>query len=297
MEERKNLKEFDSNMAITAKEVQALREKTGAGMLDCKKALEKANGNFDEAVNILREKGLARSRKRDERSANEGMIHAIVSSDRNVGVVIELNCETDFVARTSEFQKFAAKICPAIAEGAPSPEEWRELIIDGAKASETLDNMSTKIGEKLELRRFERFQSDSKGIEIYIHAGGKLGVMLDYEFEGDESAVRETAHNLAMQIAAANPIAVSRNDVPAETIESELEIYRAQARNEGKPENLVDRIAQGKINKFYQDVCLLEQMYVKEQKTKISQYLAEQQKTKGVKVVPKRFVRYALGGN
>ncbi|NQS98659.1 MAG: elongation factor Ts [candidate division Zixibacteria bacterium] len=284
-------------MAISAKEVQALRQKTGAGMMDCKNALTEAEGDFNKAMNILREKGLARARKRSEKSADEGLIRSHLSDDTKVGVLLELNCETDFVARTSDFQNLAGKLSQAIAELNLLPDGWADLILDGDKASVTLDSLSLKLGEKIQLRRFERFQADDGFIEVYIHAGARLGVMLEYQAEGDAGKAREIAHNLTMQIAASSPSFLKREEVPSETLEKELEIYRAQARNEGKPEHLVDRIAQGKTNKFYQDVCLLEQPFIKEQKTMVSQYLSSQAKASQVKVEPTRFVRFALGGN
>ena len=284
-------------MAISAKEVQALRKKTGAGMMDCKNALTESEGDFDKAMNILREKGLARARKRNERSADEGVIQAYLSEGARVGVLLELNSETDFVSRTPDFTNLAAKLSGAIAEENIPPNGWADLIIDGDKAGVMLDSLSSKLGEKIKLRRFKRFQTDNGLIEVYIHPGARLGVMLEYKAEGDSDNAREIAHNLTMQIAASSPSFIKREDVPSETLEKELEIYRAQARNEDKPEHLIDRIAQGKANKFYQDVCLLEQPFIKEQKIKVAQYLADQAKASQVKVEPIRFIRFAIGGS
>lgn len=283
-------------MTISAKDVAALREKTGAGMMDCKKALTAAEGDIEKAVVILREKGLSRVRKRGEKSANEGRIIACISDDSKIGVLLELNCETDFVARTDEFADFGARLCAALAEGNPSPETWTEIQVDGGKAGLMLKELSAKLGERLEMRRFVRFQSDNGLLDSYIHGGGTLGVMLEVRIDGGSAEAQPVVHNLAMQIAASNPSAVCREEVPSEEIEKELEIYRAQARNEGKPENIIDRIAEGKLGKFYQEICLLEQPFIKEPKIKVSDYLKQAEKENAVKVSPIRFARFTLGG-
>ncbi len=284
-------------MTITAKDVASLREKTGAGMMDCKKALTAAEGDIEKAVEILREKGLSRVRKRGEKSADEGRVIAYISGDFKVGTLLELNSETDFVARTDEFGGFGEKLGAAIAKGNPSPEGWVDLKIDGGSAGSKLEELSAKLGEKLAVRRFARFETD-KGLQhTYIHGGGRLGVLIEVDFEGEADNVNPVVHDLAMQIAAANPSAVSRDDVPSGDIEKEMEIYRAQARNEGKPEQIIDRIAQGKLGKFYQEICLLEQPFIREPKTSVTDYLKQVEKEQGVKVNPRRFARFALGGN
>ncbi len=284
-------------MEISAKEVMALRQKTGAGMMDCKKALAESNGDVDKAVTILREKGIAKAAKRAEREAQEGIVSAYLSPDGKIGVVLEINCETDFVARTDDFQTFARKIMQAVIVHKPQGDAWRELLIDGIKACEAVDQLSAKMGEKMELRRCEVYQSTDGRIDTYLHGEGRLGVMLEYGYTGDENQAAPIAHDLSMQIAAANPIAINRDQVPAAAIEQEMEIYRQQARNEGKPENIVDKIAQGKLNKFYSEACLLDQPFVKEQKIAIRDYLQNQAKATGAKVEPRRFLRFQLGAN
>ena len=284
-------------MAISAQDVKTLREKTGAGMMDCKKALTESDGDFEKAIDYLREKGLSRAAKRMAKTADEGIIGSSLTNDKKTAVLLELNCETDFVARTDDFQNFSKKLCEAFLTGNVIGNGWKDLIIEGVKAEESLNNLSAKMGEKMELRRFEKFRTESGLIDLYIHAGSRLGVMLEVEFEGDGEAASAVSHELSMQIAAANPSAINRNEVSAEKIEREMEIYRAQARNEGKPEQVIDRIAEGKLNKFYSEECLLEQPYIKEQKITVTQYLAEVLKNKKVNIVPKRFVKFVLGGN
>ena len=284
-------------MAISAQEVKTLREKTGAGMMDCKKALVESNGDFEKAIDYLREKGLSRAAKRMEKAADEGVIASFLSEDKKTGVLIELNCETDFVARTDEFQNFTKKMSEALAAGDVSGDGWKELIIDGVKAEDSLNDLAAKMGEKMEFRRFEKYQTDNGLIDLYIHAGSRLGVMLEVEYEGDAETASTVSHELSMQIAAANPTAISRNEVSAEQIQKEMKIYRAQAHNEGKPEQVIDRIAEGKLSKFYSEECLLEQPFIKEHKISVTQYLADVEKTQKVKIVPKRFVKFVLGGN
>jgi elongation factor Ts len=284
-------------MNISAKDAMALREKTGAGMMDCKKALTEANGDFEKAMDILREKGLARARKRDEKTADEGLIQGYISEDGKIAALLELNCETDFVARTPDFQTFAATLCQEIALKNPSSEAWYELLINGVKAGEALDALASKMGEKMQMRRFVRYQTSSGMFDIYIHGPGKLGVILEFEAEGKMEVVKNLAHELSLQIAAANPLSISRSEVPPEAIEKEKEIYRAQARNEGKPENIIEKIAEGKLNKYYQEICLLEQPFIKEQKISVTQHLTSKTKELNIKLSPKRFARLALGGN
>ena len=284
-------------MEISAKEVMALRQKTGAGMMDCKKALKDAEGDIDKAMNILREKGLARARKRDDKVAEEGVVISYLSDDSNLGVLLEVNCETDFVAKTDDFKNFTQSLLHAIIEHKPEGDGWKALNISGTPAETALHDLSAKLGEKMEMRRFQIFDISGGLIDIYIHGEGRLGVMLDFGFDGDADKAREIAHDICMQIAAANPLAINREQVPQESIDQELDIYRQQARNEGKPDNIIDRIAEGKLNKYYSEVCLPDQPFVKEQKQTVKDYLQAAAKDSGTKVEPKRFVRFALGGN
>ena len=285
-------------MEISAKDVAALREKTGVGMMDCKKALTEAGGDFDKAEEILREKGLSKVRKRSERAADEGKIVAILTDDMKNGVMLELNSETDFVARTDDFVNFAEELSMAILQDNPSDSQWQNLDLDGETAGAKLDALSAKLGEKLEMRRFVRYEAaEGNLLDAYIHGGGKLGVMLEAKVDGDKGKAQTVMHDLAMQIAAASPSAVCREEVPSEEIEKELEIYRIQARNEGKPEKVIDRIAEGKIGKYFSEICLLEQPFVKEPKTPIADYLKSVKKEQGIDVDPVRYERFALGGN
>ncbi len=211
--------------------------------------------------------------------------------------MLELNCETDFVARTDDFKDLTAKLIEVIAAGKPSADSWTDLTIDGQKAGEFLDSLAAKLGEKMKVRRFQIFDAPEGKVEVYIHGEGRLGVMLEYNVTGGDEKGRETARDLTMQIAAANPFAVTREQVSGEAIEQEMEIYRQQARNEGKPESIIDRIAEGKLNKYYSDVCLIDQPFVKEPKMTVQDFLNAQAKETGAKVVPVKFIRFALGGN
>ena len=284
-------------MEISAKEVMALRQKTGAGVMDCKKALKDAEGDVDKAINILREKGLARARKRDDKVAEEGVVISYLSDNAKLGVLLEVNCETDFVAKTDDFINFTNSLLHTIVENKPDNDGWKALNIAGSPAETALHDLSALLGEKMEMRRYQIFDISEGLLDIYIHGEGRLGVMLDFGFAGDEDKAKEIAHDLCMQIAAANPLAVARDQVPQEAINEELEIYRQQARNEGKPDNIVDRIAEGKLNKYFSEVCLLDQPFVKEQKQVVKEYLQTSAQESGTKVEPKRFVRFALGGN
>jgi elongation factor Ts len=284
-------------MEISAKEVMALREKTGAGMMDCKKALAESNGDVDKAVNILREKGLAKAAKRIDREAQEGIVSAYLAPDRKMGVVLEVNSETDFVSRTEDFIKYSKDLLDAVVKNKPAVDAWKELTMEGGKAGEVLENLSAKIGEKLQMRRFRIFETSGSFVETYIHGGGRLGVMLEYTVEGSAENGHKVAHDLAMQIAAAKPIAVDRTQVTQDTIAAELEIYKQQAKNEGKPEAMLEKIALGKLNKFYCEACLIDQPFIKEPKISVKDFLNAQAKEMGAKVEPVRFIRFALGGN
>ena len=283
-------------MAISAQEVKALREKTGAGMMDCKKALTETNGDFEKAVDYMREKGLSSAAKRMEKTADEGVISSFLTADKKTGVLIELNCETDFVARTDDFVNYANLLCQKYAEENTGENGWKELTIDGVNSVDSLTALSAKMGEKMEIRRSEKYQTENGLADVYIHAGARLGVMIEVDYSGDIEKAAVIAHELCMQIAAASPSSIDRSQVSAEQIEKELEIYRAQALNEGKPEKVIDRIAEGKLAKFYSEECLLEQPYIKEPKTTVTQYLDEVKNNQNLTVTPKRFIKLVLGG-
>lgn len=255
---------------FTAKDVMALRERTGAGMMDCKKALTECNGDAEKAIDFLREKGLAAAAKKAGRIAAEGIVGSYMTDDRKVGVIVEVNCETDFVAKTDDFKTFVATIAKQIAVKNPATvEELMEqtLVDDPAKTVNMLLNEAVaKIGEKISIRRFQRAEGV---VDTYVHLGGKIGVLVDVEGE----AVAEKLHDVAMQIAAAKPNCISRDDVNQADVEKEKEILRAQALNEPKPkpEAIIEKMVNGRIEKYYKEVCLMEQPFVKDQDQSVGQ--------------------------
>jgi len=272
-------------MAISAKTVKELRERTGAGMMDCKKALTANDGDMQKAIDWLREKGIAKAAKKSGRIAAEGAVAAYVSDDRKTGVLLEINCETDFTANNENFRALEKKVIEHIAEAKPADlDALNDCVIDGKKVSELVTEATATIGEKISIRRFVIYETEGK-LTSYIHMGGKIGVLVDMTGGSDE-----LGKDVAMQIAAANPSAVDRAGVDASELEHEKEILRKQALEEGKPEKIVERMVEGRINKFYKEVCLIEQDFVKadpgEKKT-VKDIL------KGEKVL--RFTRYQLG--
>ncbi len=257
---------------FTAKDVMALRERTGAGMMDCKKALTACEGDAEKAVDFLREKGLAAAAKKAGRIAAEGIVGAYTSEDGKVGVIVEVNCETDFVAKTDDFKAFVAAIAKQVAEKNPaSVEELLEQPYVG-NPSETISALLNaavaKIGEKISIRRFARAEGV---VDTYVHLGGKIGVLVDVEGEADAAVL----HDVSMQIAAAKPSCISREDVNQADVEKEKEILRAQALNEPKPkpEAIIEKMVNGRIEKYYKEVCLLEQPFVKDQDVSVKQMI------------------------
>jgi uridylate kinase len=253
-------------MQITAEMVRELREKTGAGMMDCKRALSESGGDMEAAVDILRKKGLAAAAKKASRIASEGVIAAHVAAGS--AVLVEVNCETDFVAKTGNFQEFVRKV--AVAVNGKGPRDVEEALLlpgeGGVPLAEMLNEEVAKIGEKISFRRFERFvlPAGAAGMLVpYIHAGGKIGVLVELMGAGaGDGEFGALGKDMAMQVAAANPLYVSREDVPAAAIDREKAIYREQALAAGKPEKILDRIAEGKLEKYYGDFCLLEQAFI-----------------------------------
>ena len=258
-------------MAFTAKDVKELREMTGCGMMDCKKALTETDGDKDKAVEYLREKGLATAAKKSGRIAAEGIVKAYV--DGNVGVLVEVNSETDFVAKNEEFKTFVMNVAKQIVDKNPadveallaSPAEFEE----GKTVQEALVGKIATIGENLSIRRFVRFESEGL-VAKYIHGDGKIAVLVNMA-KGTE----EVAKDICMQIAAARPEFVRREEVPAERVQKEMEILKIQTMNEGKPEAIAEKIVQGRIGKFYEEICLVDQAFVKEPSKKVSQLLSE----------------------
>ena len=271
---------------ITASQVKDLREKTGAGMMDCKKVLTETDGDMEKAIELLRERGIAKAAKKSDRIAAEGLVAAYVSEDKKVGAVVEVNSETDFVAKNEEFKTFVADVAEQVAVKAPKTVEEllnQKSIKEDKTVGEVLTDKIAKIGENMTIRRFERFESTGL-VEKYIHGDGKIGVLVDIE-NGDE----ELAKDICMQIAAAKPEFLNKEAVPQERLDKEMEILKAQAMNEGKPEAIAEKIVQGRIGKFYSEICLVEQDFVKNPDITIKELLS----SKGANIV--RFARFEKG--
>ena len=257
---------------ITASDVNKLRKMTGAGMMDCKKALVKAEGDFDKAQQIIREKGQSVANKRSDREASEGVV--LAKADGSKGAIISLNCETDFVAKNEDFVKFAEKILDKAFEDSPADlESLNNTEIDGMKISDKIIEQTGIIGEKIDLKYFDKIEAVQ--VSAYIHSDKKLATLVGLT----KSDINEqVGKDVAMQVAAMDPIAVNKQQIPQDVIEKELEIGRNQALAEGKPENLVDKIAQGKLNKFFKESTLLSQAFIKENKISVQQYLQQADK-------------------
>jgi elongation factor Ts len=288
---------------VTSQMVKELRETTQAGMMDCKNALIEADGDMEKAIEWLREKGLAAAAKKAGRIAAEGMVAGYVSPDVKTGVIVEINCETDFVAATDNFVNFCAKIAKHIAAKNPADVETLlgQAFVDdaGKTVTDLVSDATVAIGEKLSIRRFARYEAKNGVVETYIHMGGKIGVLLEVNNDKPETyaneAFRVYYHDLTLQIAAARPSYVTKGEVPAEKLEKEKEILRAQALNEGKPEKIVDKMVEGRIEKYYKDECLVEQPFVKDPDKTIRQYTAEVEKLIGATVTPVKFERFERG--
>ena len=271
---------------VSASQVKDLREKTGAGMMDCKKVLTETDGDIEKAIELLRERGIAKAAKKSDRIAAEGLVAAYVSEDGKVGAVVEVNSETDFVAKNDEFKAFVADVAEQVAKQNPANVEEllaEKSIKEDKTVGEVLTDKIAKIGENMSIRRFARFESNGL-IEKYIHGDGKIGVLV--ELNGGDS---EVAKDVCMQIAAAKPEFLNRESVPAERLEKEMEILKAQAMNEGKPEAIAEKIVQGRVGKFYSEICLVEQEFVKNPDMKVSEVLS----SKGAEAV--RFARFEKG--
>ena len=272
---------------VTASLVKELREKTGAGMMDCKKVLTETDGDMEKAIELLRERGIAKAAKKSGRVAAEGLVECYISEDGKVGAVVEVNSETDFVAKNEEFKTFVMNVAKQVVE--TNPKDVEELLAQEAKfeegktVNEALIGKIATIGENLSIRRFARFES--KGLlEKYIHGDGKIAVLINMT-SGD----KELAKDLCMQIAAARPEFVKREEVPQERVDKEMEILKVQAMNEGKPEAIAEKIVQGRVGKFYEEICLVDQVFVKDSSKKVSDLLKE----KNAEVV--EFARFEKG--
>ena len=263
---------------VTASQVKDLREKTGAGMMDCKKVLTETDGDMEKAIELLRERGIAKAAKKSSRVAAEGLVAAYVSEDGKVGAVVEVNAETDFVGKNEEFRNFVNDVAKQIVVKNPANVEellGQESIAEAGKTvQEVLTNKIATIGENMSIRRFERFESNGI-VGSYIHGEGKIGVLVDME-----NATPELAKDICLQIAAAKPEFLNRESVTPERVAKEMEILKAQAMNEGKPAEIAEKMVQGRINKFYGEICLMEQEFVKDPDMKINKLL----ESKGAKI-------------
>ena len=272
---------------ISASQVKELREKTGAGMMDCKKVLTETDGDMEKAIELLRERGIAKAAKKSDRVAAEGLVEAYISEDGKVGAVVEVNAETDFVAKNEEFKSFVADVAKQIvAENPANVEELlaqKSIVEPDKTVSEVLTNKIATIGENMSIRRFERIETTGI-VEKYIHGEGKIGVLVELE-----NGTAELAKDICMQIAAARPEYLDRESVPEERVNKELEILKAQAVNEGKPEAIAEKMVQGRIGKFYGEICLLEQPFVKDPDQKVGKMV----EAKGAKII--KFARFEKG--
>jgi len=280
-------------MEVTAARVNELRQKTGAGMMDCKKALIEANGDFEKAIELLRKKGAAVASKRAEKSANEGLVLTKISDDKKSGVMIEVNCETDFVARSEDFVSFANFILESA--NSKKSKSLDELLKSNSTISEKMSEIMGKVGEKIQVPRIASEDTSDGVIVDYIHPGSKLGVLVVFDtLDNSQDDFMKIAKDVAMQVAAMKPLCINREEVPKDLIEKEIDIYKELARKEGKPENILEKIALGKLNKFYQENCLSEQAYIKDNAKTVSDLITEfntEHKT-GVKL--SRFKRFHL---
>ena len=291
-------------MAITAAMVKELREMTGAGMMDCKKALTEADGNMEKAVEVLREKGLAASAKKAGRIASEGMVEIFLSEDNKVGAIVEVNSETDFVAKNQVFRDYVAAVAKQASETTAADmdaffeEKWA---LDAQyTVKEALSQQVAVIGENLNIRRFEKFEKAQAGkLVSYIHGGGRIGVMIELACENEAEELVELGKNIAMQIAALNPKFITEADVPAEFIAKETEILTIQAKNDPKnakkPDNIIAKMIEGRLKKELKEFCLVEQPYVKDTDMTVQQYIESVAKAVGAPISIARIVRFETG--
>ncbi|MCA1062400.1 translation elongation factor Ts [Rossellomorea sp. AcN35-11] len=273
-------------MAITAQMVKELREKTGAGMMDCKKALTETDGDMDKAIDFLREKGIAKAAKKADRIAAEGTTY--IASEGNTAIIFEVNAETDFVAKNENFQNLVKELADHLLANKPSTveEALDQKMANGSTVSEFINAAIAKIGEKITLRRFEiRTKGDNAAFGEYLHMGGRIAVLTVVEGTTDENVAKD----VAMHAAALNPKYVSRDQVSAEEVEREREVLKQQALNEGKPENIVEKMVEGRLGKYFEDICILDQSFVKNPDQKVRQFLEAN------KATLTDFIRYEVG--
>lgn len=284
---------------ITAQVVKELRERTGAGMMDCKKALSATDGDMDKAIEYLREKGLAAAAKKAGRVAAEGMVETYVTEDGKTGALIEVNCETDFVAANEDFITFVKNVAKQASEtSATNVEDFaseKYIADDSASIKDVLTALIAKLGENMTIRRFEKYTVSNGVVQSYVHGGGRIGVLVSLASDVQNAVVVEVAKDVAMHIAAANPLFLNKDQVDNETLDKEKEIYRVQALNEGKPEKIVDKMVEGRVQKYYKEVCLVEQVWVRNPDYTITKYLAEKSKEVGAQISIASFARFERG--
>ena len=290
-------------MEVTASMVKELREMTGAGMMDCKKALAATDGDMDKAVEFLREKGLAAAEKKAGRIAAEGIVDTNVSADGKVAAIVEVNSETDFVAKNEKFRDFVAAVAAQAAKTSAADidaflaEKWS--MDSSLTVKEALSSLIAVIGENMSIRRFAQMKADNGFVVSYIHGGGRIGILVEVESSVNNAEVQEAAKNIAMQIAAMSPKYVTQSEISAEFIEHEKEIIKAQIKNDEanakKPENIIEKMIEGRLNKELKEFCLVDQLYVKDSEMSVAQYLTSVAKQVGTSVSVKRFLRFETG--
>jgi len=286
---------------ISAATVKELRDKTNAGMMDCKKVLTETNGDIDAAIKLLRERGIAKAGAKADRAANEGIITARVNGDATSGLLAEVNCETDFVSKNENFQGFVAEIADTLAASEAADHEAALAVTLGeGSVDEAVKAKVVEIGENLIFRKYVRFNAEAGGVVAsYIHPPGKVGVLIEVGTTKSETkataAFQELIKDLTLHIAACAPKGLSRGDIPAEVVDAEREIYRARLADSGKPENIIEKILEGQMNKFYSESCFLDQPFVKDDKQTVTQLLEAKGKELGDTLTVSRFVRFGLG--
>lgn len=280
---------------ITPQMVKELRDKTGAGMGDCKKSLMESDGDMEAAIELLRKKGAASAAKRADRAANEGIIVAKTNDDGKLGIIVEVNCETDFVAKNEAFMEYAEVVGNALMNNTPANvDELMKTKVGGETIEDLHNGILAKFSEKIEIRRFKRVET-SGFIADYVHAGSKLGVLVEINASNMTDEAKKLLRDIAMQIAAMSPQFIDRDNVDKDIIEKELEIYKQQAIDSGKKPDIAEKIATGKLNKFYQEQCLVEQVFVKDSKKTVTDVIKEISEETGEDVKIVNFLRYNLG--
>lgn len=288
-------------MSFGLEQIKELRERTGAGIMDCKNALKESEGDVNQALEVLRTKGLAKAAKKSSRSANEGMIYCCSSSDGKKAAILEVNCETDFVARTDQFKAFVAEATQAILDNCPADQAALKAVkVGGKPAGESLTDLIARLGENMDFGRFAILAVDAPGqVGLYVHSGSKIGVLVAMEADNDEvtsgEGFGEALKDVCLQVCASSPECVVREDVPVDLLEAEKRVLTEQALASGKPEKIVGKIVEGRLRKFYERVVLLEQPFIKDTDISVDRYLAQKVAELGGKVQVKEIVRFAIG--